>query len=232
MQQVNWRNFVCVLSASTSLLLAPAAFAGLIESSPELPPANAVYVVPDTCISVVCLENIQLSIVDVINNQIIGSDDVTVSDVDQTANVFVNNSGTPGAFISPISLTGQADITYLDRDTLSDSGTFDALLTSLNLSGSFTGVTGAHQVAEMLNPLQPSTGVTTVQQLSPTTWQVSSFFDVFAELSLDGGPFVPGPERSASLAPEPANYLPIGAGLAIIFVRLARSKRRTKYAIS
>jgi hypothetical protein len=181
---------------------------------------------------VVCLENIQLSIVDVISNMIIGGNDVTVSNVDQTANLFVNNSGSPGAFISPISMTGQADITFFNRGTLSDPGTFDALLTSLDVSGSFTGLTGTHTVMAMLNPLLPSTGVTTVQQLSSNTWQVSSFFDVFAELSIDGGPFVPGPERTASLAPEPAYYAPIGAALAIIFVRRARAKRLTDRALA
>jgi hypothetical protein len=83
-----------------------------------------------------------------------------------------------------------------------------------------------------LNPSQPSSGVTTIQQLSSDSWQVSSFFDVFAELSLDGGPFVPGPMRTASLTPEPANYIPIGAGLAIIFFWRARAKRLTNRSLA
>jgi hypothetical protein len=88
----------------------------------------------------------------------------------------------------------------------------------------------------MLNPSDQSTGVTTIEELPgmPPTWQVSSFFDVFAELSIDNGAFVPGPERMASLAPEPASYLLIGAGLAIvIFRRAAKAKRlATRSSIS
>jgi hypothetical protein len=212
---------VCALSASASLLFAPAAFAGLIESTPALPPANGVYTLASTCISVVCLENIQLFNFDVTSDMISGGNQVTGSNVDLSANVFQNVSGVPGAFISPILLTGQVDITYFSRPDFSESGTFDALLTSLDLNGSL----GTHTVTAMLNPSQQSTGVTTVDQLSGTSWEISSFFDVFAELSIDGGPFIPGPGRTASLAPEPAYYLPLAAGLAIILMRrYARAK--------
>jgi hypothetical protein len=62
-----------------------------------------------------------------------------------------------------------------------------------------------------------NSGITTVTDVSVPMIQqfmVDSFFDVFAELSLDGGPFIPQPERHITLAspvPEPGS-----AGLALI----------------
>jgi len=233
MQQSHSRNLVraCVLGASASLFFAPAVFAGIIASSPELPPANAVYTVPDTCVSVVCLENIQLLNFDTTGSQISGGNELTVSNVDLTANLFANDSGVPGMFISPIELTGQVDITYFAKNTFSEQGTFDAQITSLDLSGSFTGLTGMHQINVMLNPADQSTGMTTIMLLPgpPPAWEVSSYFDVFAELSVDNGAFVPGPVRTASLAPEPASYVPLGAGLAmIVLLGVGRAKRLTR----
>jgi hypothetical protein len=237
MQQSNSRSLVraCVLSASASLFFAPAVFADIIASSPMLPPANSVYTLPNTCISVVCLENMQLSNFNTTSSSISGGNELTVSTVDLTANLFANVSGSPGMFISPIELTGQVDITYFDKDTLSQQGTFNAQITSLDLSGSFTGMAGTHQINAMLNPADQSTGVTTIEPLPgpPPAWNVSSFFDVFAELSIDNGPFVPGPERTASLAPEPASYAPLGAGLAMIFLLgVGRAKRLTRPSAS
>lgn len=215
-----------------SLAFAPTVFADVVETTPALPPANGVYFVPDTCISVVCLENIQLKDFNVTSSKIMGGNELTVSNVELSTNVFQNVSGSPGAFISPLVLTGQVDITYFSKTTLSEQGTFNAQITSLDLSGSFTGLTGPHTADAMLNPSNASTGQTMVQEISghPTTWRISSFFDVFAELSVDGGPFVPGPERTGDLgaAPEPSYYVPIGVGLLAIFIhRIAAARRNT-----
>jgi hypothetical protein len=60
-----------------------------------------------------------------------------------------------------------------------------------------------------------STGKTSVDALGEGgPFQIGSFFDVFAELSIDGGPFVPGPPRHTEVtaaAPEPGT-----TGLAVI----------------
>jgi len=64
------------------------------------------------------------------------------------------------------------------------------------------------------NPSMATTGQTTINQVPGGMYPVSSFFDVFAELSLDNGPFVPGPERMSTLtaaAPESGS-----AGLALL----------------
>ena len=61
----------------------------------------------------------------------------------------------------------------------------------------------------MLNPNVSSSGPTTVMRLSRQfpdgEFQASSFFDVFAEISLDLGPFMAGPTRTFTLTPEPGS---------------------------
>lgn len=89
--------------------------------------------------------------------------------------------------------------------------------------GSFNG----HTFEGKLNPAMASTGQTTIQELPGSEFRVSSFFDVFAELSIDGGPFVPGPVRRADLTgaiPEPASLTLglLGRGAAILFNQLRR----------
>jgi hypothetical protein len=211
------------------LAFAPAVFADIISQSPLLPPATGTYSVPDACVSVVCLENITLFGFDVTSNSIVGGNDLTESNVSLSANLFQNLSGTPGAFINSVLLTGEADITYFSRPTLSDLGTFEAQITLLDLSGTFAGLTGDHTITAMLNPAEPSTGETTVEALgtTPETFQIGSFFDVFAELSIDGGPSVPGPERVAQLTavPEPAFYGAVGLVLALMVMRRSARAR-------
>jgi len=230
MSRSNRCSFVraCLLSASFSLALAPAAFADVIEPVATLPPANGVYFVGATCISAVCLQNIQLKNFVITSNMIVGGNDVTVSDVDLTANVFQNVGGNPGLPIGSLLLAGQVDITYFSRNSITERGTFNDQITSLTLSGSFAG----HTADAMLNPAHQSVGQTTIAEVPGTrTFGISSFFDVFAELSINGGPFVPGPERTGDLgeAPEPSYYVPIGLGLAAIVVRrrYARAKLLT-----
>jgi hypothetical protein len=216
----------CLLTAS--LVFAPFAFADVFESSALVPPADSVYTVPATCIPQVCLENITIGNFTDIDSNIVGGNQLTTAKVSLMASVFQNvgGTGTPGVFISPIVLNGQMDITYSNKSTLTELGTFSDTITSLGLSGSFNGLTGTHTVAAILNPDEASTGQTTVAQIGVSPdFRISSFFDVFAELSIDHGPFVPGPERTAELTPEPAYYGVIGILLAGTVIR--RCLRRT-----
>jgi len=151
----------------------------------------------------------------------VGGNEVTDSTVTLTANAYQNVGGTPGAFISPVTLNGQIDITYFDRTAFSETGTFSDQITSLDLTGSLNG----HTIQAVLNPGKSSTGQTTVTNVggNPMEWRFGSYFDIFTELSVDGGPFVPGPERVADLGvtPEPTYYGAIGVLLAAMLVRRA-----------
>lgn len=237
MPQLLVRAFVrvCLLTASMSLSVSPVVFADVLDPTSAVPPPNSFYSIPNTCISVVCVQNIHLTDFNTISHVLSGGNELTVSNVDLTANLYQNVGGMAGMFISPIILTGQVDITYFSKPSLLGTGDFSTQLTSLDLSGSFTGLTGHHTLDAILNPSQMSTGETSIEQISsgPDVFQISSFFDVFTELSIDGGPFVPGPERVATLeaTPEPGYYFPIGIGIAFAAVRRARVARRRRIAV-
>ncbi len=220
---------VCLFTASVFLSFSPALYADVVDPTSALPPSNSVYQVSPTCILVVCLTNIQLSNFNTFSSAIIGGNEVTMSNLDLTANLFQNVGGVAGPFIGPLALTGQVDITYFSKTSLLGVGSFSAQITSLDVSGSFVGLTGPHTIDAMLDPSKTSTGVTTVTLISsmPDEFRISSFFDVFPELSIDGGPFVPGPERVGVLGtPEPGYYVPIGIAFALIMLRrIVKAKR-------
>src|SRR5258708_24421496 len=111
------------------------------------------------------------------------------------------------------------NFTYFGRTLSTPLGTFNAQVTDFDFLGMFNG----HPFEIRQNPSMATTGQTTINQVPGGMYQISSFFDVFAELSLDNGSFVPGPERVSTLtaaAPEPGS-----AGLALLgllgLVRLA-----------
>ncbi len=225
----------CLFTAFISLSFSSALFADVFAPNSALPPVDSVYFFSPTCISTVCLSNIQLSGFRTFSTSIVGGDELTTSFVDLTASLFQNAGGVDGPFIGPLRLTGQVDITYLAKTSLFGAGRFSSEITSLDLSGSFNGLTGLHTVDVMLNPNQMSTGETTATLFSavPEEWRVSSFFNVFAELSIDGGPFVAGPERFAVLGtPEPGYYFPLGVGFAFILTRRIRARRSIARALA
>jgi len=216
---------------AVTLLFTPALFADLSTASPALPPQDSIYDLANTCISVVCLTNITLSQFVPVSSAISGGSELTVSDVTLTANVFQNLSGMPGVHIGPLTLTGEIDITYFSRTDLSEFGTFNSQITLLDLSGQFLGLDKQeHLVEAMLNPHIASTGETTVTPeppppAAPKNFIIASYFDVYAELKIDNGPFVPGPPRMANLAPEPSYYLLTGCMLAALIIRRIMRKR-------
>jgi hypothetical protein len=231
MPQIHSRVFfrVCLLTASISLSLSPAAFADVFAPTAAVLPSDGAYVVPDTCVSVLCIKDIQLSNFDTFSDMISGGDELTQSNVTLTADLYQNLGSVAGPFITSLMMTGQIDITYFSKPSFDATGDFNTQITSLDLGGSFTGLSGMHTLDAALDSSNPSTGMTSVDQISsgPDLFQISSFFDVFAELSLDGGAFMSGPERVVSLVetPEPGYYLPFVAFACIALHRLRRPKR-------
>jgi hypothetical protein len=214
------------------LTFLPAAFADLIQPLPFLPPAGAQYDVADTCIPQVCLGDIAISNFVVTSNTISGGNENVDTTATLSADVFQNNGGTPGALIGAVALSGPVDFTYFDKDTFSEFGTFDSQITDLDLTGSFNGLTGTHTLEAQLNPAESTLGSTTVEPVGGGLYDVASFFDIFTELSIDGGTFIPGPERVVDLTastPEPASTgLAIAGFLAVAGLHWRRKMQRSR----
>jgi hypothetical protein len=114
-------------------------------------------------------------------------------------------------------LTGPVQVLIQNRSNDNQTGTFQTEMLAMNLVG------GGMMVRE--SPTLPSLGQTSITP----GFTVDSFFDVFTELSLDGGstwiPQTTGPTRVTLMpdVPEPstAGLLAIG-GLAVLVLRRRR----------
>lgn len=101
--------------------------------------------------------------------------------------VFVEISLDGGAHFAPMTGTAQMNETANLPTISSPTETFDTMMTGLDITGS----TGGHSVELNLDPSHTDPGNTTVTAMGGGQFQIQSFFDIFTELSLDHGAFVP-----------------------------------------
>ncbi len=119
-----------------------------------------------------------------------------------------------GMYDIPVTLSGPMTVrvhSYASGQT----GSFATEMIAMNLSGNI----GSFYVEIRESPYLPSLGSTTITDLGAGQWEIDSFFDVFTELSVNGGPFMAdtvGPSQMV-LVPEPAtmSLLALG-GLAVL----------------
>jgi hypothetical protein len=80
----------------------------------------------------------------------------------------------------PITMNGPVSTRALNKGPGDTTGTFDVEMLSMNL-------TGPPGVMIRESPTRASTGKTSIIDIPGPMWHIDSFFDVFTELSLDGG---------------------------------------------
>lgn len=227
------KQYVSLLAAAflaCLLLVTPqAARANIIETTATLPPTSGGYTLPTICVNIVCLVNGDVS--NFVTTSVFAANQVVDGTAQFTGDFYQNIGGTPGAFITGISITADVGFTYFGRTGPDELGTFPSQLTEFQFNTTING----HMLDAMLNSSTPSTGTTSIHSISGTLdgpFEVNSFFDVFAEISIDGGPFVPGPERITSLqstVPEPSPVLLLLTGIAgATLVSGLRRKTRLK----
>ena len=106
-----------------------------------------------------------------------------------------------GLGLGPLVLNGPVEVKTTNR-YLSPTGTFATEILSMTL----TGMT-SNGIPVMIreSPTLASTGETSITDIGGGMYHIDSFFDVFTELSVDGGQsWVPCDERTGMyLAPEP-----------------------------
>jgi hypothetical protein len=109
----------------------------------------------------------------------------------------------------------------------SQTGTFQTEILSMSLSGDVGGV--SLEIRE--SPSRAAPGQVRVLDIGSPLYQIDSFFDVFVELSVDGGPFQPQTNEAARIElltlPEPGQLLMLLTSLP--YLRwLARRRARSK----
>jgi hypothetical protein len=214
-----WRNsLVAAMVLAAVAATIPVAWAGVIQPTPSLPPTSGAYTTGTLCVSLgpgVCIVGASLHGFTGTTSMFDNSGQSIDSSISLTADVYTDVSGMPGTLIGPVLLQGPIGILYANRMTDMDLGTFTSSLTELDLMGMFNG----HSIEIILNPMVTSSGLTTVAP-SGSDFQVSSFFDVFTEISVDGVSAGPGPERTFTLTPEPGSITLLALGMAGVIGKL------------
>jgi hypothetical protein len=131
-----------------------------------------------------------------------------VENFDSTVRGTVDDGSGPQLLV----LTGPVQ-TIVKGRTGSQTGTFDTEIVSMSLSGDVGGV--SIEIRE--NPSQQSLGEATITDIGGGQFAVDSFFDVYTEISVDGGPFQPqtnGASRMTLVEKDVVPVIgPLGLGL-------------------
>ncbi len=214
-------NFTAAAMLLTFLLaLSFAAHADVVQDSPTLPPTTGAYTAPTICVQIgpgVCIVNPRLFGFNGTTSTFSDMGQAIDSNIYFTADIYSETASRPGTFLGMLNLAGPIGIFYDGRSTADQLGTFTSTLTELDMTGMFNG----HSI-EVILGMPTSSGPTTITQLDPLKnapdgqFAVSSFFDVFAEISIDHGTFVQGPMRTFTLntVPEPGTLSMLALGLA------------------
>lgn len=121
--------------------------------------------------------------------------------------ISVNNSP-----LAPMAATGPVDTVAYGRPP-GGLGTFDTEMLQMSLSGN--SPLGPFMIRE--SPTLPSLGRTSITDIGGGMYHIDSFFDVFTELSVDGGstwiPTDGGTRVYLGGVPEPASILLLALGL-------------------
>lgn len=215
-------SLVCALTPAFS---APVFLAGrgIDQTTPNLPPSIGGYVSPanvHACFAIagfgnpLCLvQGDHEFFVNPIYTQHAGTND----GIDQFNSTFVGvaTGGPLGNSTQPITMQGPVSVTLFNRPTNNLLGTFSTEMTQLDLQG------GGIMIRE--SPTLTSTGATQITDNGNGTFHINSFFDIFTELSLDGGAtWTPstGSTHVDLVVPEPGSLFLFGAGaLALVWRR-------------
>jgi hypothetical protein len=112
--------------------------------------------------------------------------DSGTGDETETFNAIVEGMLDDGTGPQPVVLTGPVSTVARSKGGAT-TGSWDTEIISMSLTGDVGGI--SIQIRE--SPALSSVGQTTVTDTGGGQWEIDSFFDVFTEISIDGGPFQP-----------------------------------------
>ena len=203
-----WTNAVLFIGMLAVLVaMSPAASAGLVTGSTTLPPPG-VYVSP-TDFHMYADMGI---IIDDPSHDRFTQPKIEVDDVDEIETFDSRFSGNEiGVGLGAFQLFGPVQVrTKNIAGSASRTGTFQTEMLSMSLSG----LVGTIPVQVRQDPNRPSLGATTITDLGGGQFQIDSFFDVFTELSVDGGSsWIPSTGSThMGLVPEPGTMTLLAMG--------------------
>lgn len=160
-----------------------------------------------------CFENVTTS-----------TDPVTGDETEQF-DTTIEGSFDDGSGPQPLVLTGPVEIRTLRKGS-DTTGQFDTEMVSMSLTGDVGGI--PIEIRE--SPVRSSEGETRVDDIGGGQFEIDSFFDVFTEVSIAGGPFQPQTNAAVRMdlhdAPEPSGWLLLVSGLPWLHYLGMRRRRK------
>jgi hypothetical protein len=157
---------------------------------------------------------------------IVREDDGQGNEIETFMSVLEGMVEVAGVDPTPFRLTGPVE-TIVFGKTGNTTGTFDTEIIAMSLTGSVGGI----PVEIRESPSLPSLGRTSIGDLGGGLYEIESFFDVYTELSVGGGPFMAmdplpsGHYPQMTLCPEPGTMLLAGLGLLGLLLRMRKARR-------
>jgi hypothetical protein len=138
-----------------------------------------------------------------------------------------NMAAPPHQFFSQLEVTTNfGQFTGFGPVTTQVTGTNDPTLFLVEMQAmSISGGTMPPGVMIRESPTRPSLGQSTVMPMGPGRWSIDSFFDVFVDVSFDGGQtWHPSLTSSrVTLVPEPTSLVLLALGFVALFGRRSKS---------
>lgn len=214
------------LSFAALLISAGLASAQVVTSNPGLPPDTGAYLSPQAVHADYSGAGLTVILSQVSHqpfaNSVKYQDDTTTGTETESFNSqatgLASVNGSPNV---PFTLTGPVSVDAFDK-VGNVTGTFNTQMISMDLTGNVAG----NPVIIRVDPTTPTLGQTSITDIGGGLYQISSFFDVFTDLSVDGGnTWIPqnnGPTLvQLQNVPEPASMALLGSG-AILLLRRSR----------
>ncbi|MFN0051773.1 MAG: PEP-CTERM sorting domain-containing protein [Planctomycetales bacterium] len=198
---------------------------GVIVNNPGLPPVicfvngKAHLVKYKTAVDVHSKFHIPAGgVVDLSNIAHTGFENIVVAQIgpderEDFDSVLMGQASFNGGPLGSIDLAGSVSVIAFGKAGMT-TGSFDTEMVSMSL----TGMVGGNPVMIRESPTLASTGHTEIDDIGGGEFHIDSFFDVFVELTLDGGQtWIPsdGPAHVTAECPEPSTMV-LFTGVALI----------------
>ena len=218
MNTIHLRGGVAALTLLAGAALASAAIGGVVTTNPNLPPDTGFYLTPADVHAMYSGAGLEFVLSNIRHTPFAnttirtpqGPDELENFDSGAAGNVAVSSGG---MLLGEAAFVANGPVTTLVHGKIGNvTGTFQTEMLALNLTG--FAPFGPFMVRE--SPTLPSLGVTTVTDIGGGLFQIDSFFDVFTELSIDGGqtwmPSTNGPAHVDLVSPTPGAATMLGLG--------------------
>lgn len=216
-----------IVAGAVAVAAATPARASVISSTPTLPLLGVPYVTAASAscfpLAGVCVTGGVITFTSLVSSMFnAAGQDITTEAVNSVT--LTNLSHVP---IGTIDLSGTVEQEVLGRTSPTELGSWTTDLISLSLSGTVLG----HTLTIGLDPAHESTGETSIVPFGNNGhFEISSFFDVFVELTLDSVPPLHTTREVTATAvqsvPEPSSIAAIAAALAMMPVLYRRRSAR------